>query len=118
MNMNTTSESIDEYIINAPEGSREALRKTRALVQKIAPEAKQSINYGIPTFQMDPKRKFHFGGYDKHIGIYPTPPVVSAFADRLTSYTTAKGSIQLPLNEPIPYDLIEKLAKAALIDKT
>lgn len=115
--MDTNITTINQYISNAPPASQEALKQIRKIIQKVAPTAKESINYGIPTYQLDAKKKMHFGGYAKHVGIYPTPPVVAAFADLLQGYATAKGSIQFQLSEPIPYDLIEQLAKAALVDK-
>lgn len=99
---------IDNYIAQFPKDVQKHLNKIRTIIQKAAPDAKEVIKYGIPTFELN-GNLIHFAAYKKHIGLYPTPPVIVYFAHELASYTTAKGSIVFPLDKPIPFDLIQDI---------
>lgn len=121
----TVPETIDEYIANFPHDIQEILEKIRAVVKAAAPEATEKISYQMPTFFLN-GNLVHFAAFKKHIGLYPTPSGITEFNDELSAYVKAKGSIQFPLDKPIPYDLIgkitafraeENLAKAASVKK-
>jgi uncharacterized protein YdhG (YjbR/CyaY superfamily) len=71
----------------------------------------EAISYQMPTFKLKGKNLVHFAGYKHHIGFYPTPQGMTAFDDELSKYKHAKGSAQFPLDQPMPYDLIEKIVK-------
>jgi len=102
--------NIDEYVSQCPDEINERLTKIRNLIAKLAPEATESISYGIPTFKLN-GNLIHFAGYANHIGLYPGAAAIVEFKDKLKYYKTAKGSIQFPLSGPIPYDLIEEIVK-------
>ncbi len=101
---------IDEYISTFPKEVREVLQKIRKTIHETAPEASEAISYGMPTFKLN-GNLIHFAGWESHIGIYPVPSAVEAFKDELTQYKTAKGSIQFPLDQPFPYDLLKRMVE-------
>ncbi len=103
-------ESIDQYIRQFDEDRQVVLQKIRDIILKNAPEAEERIRYGIPTFYFK-ENLVHFASFKKHIGFYPTPSGISEFSKELSSYKTAKGSVQFPLNRPVPYDLIERIVR-------
>lgn len=105
MNKPTT---IDEYIAPFPPEVSERLSFLRKLAHEIVPNAEEAIKYGIPTFVKD-KNLFHFAGYKNHIGFYPTPKGIEAFEERLQKYPQGKGSVQFPLNEELPVELIRDM---------
>jgi uncharacterized protein YdhG (YjbR/CyaY superfamily) len=102
--------TIDEYIANSPEETKPILSKIRATIRKAAPNAQETINYGIPTFTLN-GNLVHFAGFKSHIGFYPTPSGIERFKNELSKYKGAKGSVQFPLDKPIPYGLITKIVK-------
>ena len=104
------TKTIDEYISNSPAELQPILKKIRATIKKSAPKAIETINYGIPTFTLK-GNLVHFAGFKSHIGFYPTPSGMEKFKKELSPYETAKGSVKFPLDQPIPYDLIEKIVK-------
>lgn len=110
-------ETIDDYISEQSEQVQPILQKIREVINAAAPEASEKISWSMPTFWQN-GNLIHFAAFKNHIGIYPGGEAVKAFADSLTEYKTAKGTIQLPLNKPIPYDLIAEITswKAAKID--
>ena len=106
-----TYKTIDEYIANFPKGVQLILKKLRQTIQKAAPHATEAISYGIPTFKLGNKNLVHFGGFKSHIGFYPAPRGIEAFKKELTEYLGGKGTVQFPLNKPLPYNLITKIVK-------
>lgn len=100
--------TIDEYISEYPKSTQVLLASLRHTIRKIAPDAKETINYGIPTFTLH-GNLVHFAAFKKHIGFYPTPSAITAFQKELTPYKTAKGSIQFPIDTALPLDLITKI---------
>ncbi len=106
--MNNASQSIDEFIAQYPEATRKTLEELRQLIKKVAPEASEKISYGIPTFTLH-GNLIHFSAYEKHIGLYPGPGAVVVFAQELEPCDTAKGTIRFPLDQPLPFKLIEKI---------
>ena len=103
-------ETIDEYIALFPKDVQEKLSQIRATISKAAPKAVEAIKYGIPTFVLN-GNLVHFGGYKTHIGFYPGPGGILEFKKELASYKGGKGTIQFPLDEPIPSALITKIVK-------
>ncbi|MCG6144095.1 iron chaperone [Leptospira bandrabouensis] len=102
--------SIDEYIENFPKEVQLVLQKIRKTIQKEAPNATETISYAIPTFVQN-GNLLHFAAFSKHIGFYALPSGNQAFQKEISKYKFGKGSIQFPLNEPIPYPLIKKIVK-------
>lgn len=102
--------SIDAYIAGFPEDVQVILEKIRGIVREAAPEAQEAIKYQIPTFVLN-GNLVHFAAFQKHIGFYPTPSGIEQFKDALSAYHSAKGSVQFPLDSPIPYTLIKKIVK-------
>lgn len=100
--------TIDDYIARFPPEIQAILQKIRQIIHENAPEATETISYQMPTFKMK-RNLVHFAAFQKHIGLYPTPSGIVAFKDELKPYESGKGSIQFPLNQPIPYDLIKKI---------
>ncbi len=108
MNSDSTIQTIDEYIAGFPEDIREILEKVRETIRRAAPEATEKISYQMPTFYLN-GNLVHFAAFKKHIGLYPAPSGVEAFQEELAPYVKAKGSIQFPLDKPIPCDLIARI---------
>jgi len=104
----TTANAIDVYIANFPKDVQEILERLRATIRKAAPNAEETINYGIPTFTLK-GNLVHFAGFKNHIGFYPTPSGIEKFKKELSVYEGAKGSVKFPLDKPIPYGLIGKI---------
>ena len=100
--------SITEYINAAPKGARKKLRELRACIRASAPGAKESLKWGMPAFSYR-RILVTFAVFQHHIGFYPTPSAVRAFAKDLSKFATAKGSIQFPLEKPLPLPIIRKI---------
>ena len=107
----TKQTNIDTYISTFPKDVQEILEKIRKLIHEEAPEAEEAISYGMPTFKLNGKNLVHFAGWQKHIGFYPTPSGIESFQQELAPYAGSKGSIQFPLDKPIPFELIRKIVK-------
>jgi uncharacterized protein YdhG (YjbR/CyaY superfamily) len=101
--------TIDEYIKTFPEDVQGILERMRQTIRKAAPEAAEAIRYQMPTFKLNGKNLVHFAGYKNHIGFYPVPSGIKAFKKELSRYKGGKGSVQFPLDKPIPYDLVRKI---------
>jgi uncharacterized protein YdhG (YjbR/CyaY superfamily) len=102
--------TVDEYIAAFPPRVRKTLEQVRTTIRKAAPEAEEAMKYGIPTFTLG-GNLVHFGAFKTHIGFYPTPSGVEAFRKELAAYEGAKGSVQFPLDTPMPLGLIERIVK-------
>jgi uncharacterized protein YdhG (YjbR/CyaY superfamily) len=107
--------SIDEYIAGFPSDVQAILEQIRQTVARAAPEATEKISYQMPTFFLN-GNLVHFAAYKNHIGFYPAPRAIEAFQSELSKYKGAKGSVQFPLNQPIPFDLIAKIVKFRVAD--
>lgn len=110
MNKTEKPKSIEEYIESAPEKAQIRLREMLGCLRKAAPEAEEAIKWGSPALSYG-TILFIFAAYKKHISLFPTPPVIKAFSKDLKQFKTSSSTIQFPLDEPLPIDLIEKLAK-------
>ncbi len=102
--------SVDEYILQFPNEVQEILQELRRLVKDTAPEAEEKISYQMPTYYLH-GNLVHFAAYKNHIGFYPTPTGIEAFKDELSNYKGAKGSVQFPINKPMPFGLIRKIVE-------
>ena len=105
-----TFSTINEYISEFPEEIRFKLEQIREIIQQAAPEAKEAIRYGMPTFVLN-GNLVHFAAYKNHIGFYPAPSGIDAYLDELAVYRTGKGTIQFPIDQPIPFNLIKKVVE-------
>jgi len=103
--------TIDEYIETFPKEVQPILEKVRQTIRKAAPNAVESISYQMPTFKLNGKGLVYFAGYKNHIGFYPIPSGVEAFKKELSRYEQGKGSVQFPLDEPVPYDLVRRIVQ-------
>ena len=103
--------NIDEYIAGFPKGIQKILKRLRAEIKRVAPKAEETIAYGIPTFDLSGIHLVHFAAFKKHIGFYPTPSGILAFKNELSMYKGAKGSVQFPIDKPLPFDLITKIVR-------
>jgi uncharacterized protein YdhG (YjbR/CyaY superfamily) len=104
---------IDEYISRFTGETKERLQKITKLIRETAPDATETISYGIPTYNQW-ENLVHFAGYKKHIGFYPTPSGIEAFREKLSAYEVSKGTIKFPHDKPIPYDLIKQIVEYRL----
>jgi len=102
--------NINAFIADFPEEVQKILEQIRETIQQAAPDATEAIKYGMPTFVLN-GNLVHFAAYKNHIGFYPAPTGIEAFIDELAPYRTGKGTIQFPIGQPIPFDLIEKVVK-------
>lgn len=100
---------IDGYIAGFSAEVRGRLEEIRAIVRTTAPDAVETISYAIPTFDLDGEHLVHFAGFKNHVGFYPIPSGMEAFKEELSAYKTGKGSVQFPLDEPLPADLIRRI---------
>jgi uncharacterized protein YdhG (YjbR/CyaY superfamily) len=102
--------TIDQYIGTFPEDVRTILNELRRAIKEAAPEAEETINYQIPTFTLH-GNLVHFAAFQNHIGFYPTPSGMEAFQKELSSYKGAKGSVQFPIDQPLPLTLIRRIVE-------
>ena len=102
---------IDDYIAGFPPETQGILQQVRATIQAAAPAATETISYAIPTFDLGKKHLVHFAGFSSHIGFYPTPSGMAAFEEELKPYKRAKGSVQFPLNQPMPLELLQRMVE-------
>jgi uncharacterized protein YdhG (YjbR/CyaY superfamily) len=108
--MREKSGTIDEYIATFPKETGKILETIRQTIHQAAPDATEAIAYGIPTFRQN-GNLVHFAAFKNHIGFFPTSSGVAAFRDRLSSYSLSKGTVRFPLDQPIPYDLVEEITR-------
>lgn len=107
--------SIDEYISKFSPEIQEILETIRKVIKESASEAEEKISYQMPTFVLH-GNLVHFAAFKNHIGFYPTPSGINAFQVELSEYKGAKGSVQFPLNKPIPYHLISEIVKVRVAE--
>lgn len=105
-----TFQTIDEYINLFPKDVQKTLEHVRQAIKKSAPEAQETINYQIPTFKLN-GNLVHFAAFKNHIGFYPAPSGLKAFEKELFKYKSSKGSVQFPLDKPMPITLIKNIVK-------
>ncbi|WP_330389206.1 iron chaperone [Parasporobacterium paucivorans] len=102
--------TVDEYISGFPKEVQEILQNIRQVIKETVPGAEEKISYRMPAYYYKGVLVY-FAAYEKHIGFYPIPSGVLAFRDKLAGYKKAKGSVQFPINKPIPYELIREIVR-------
>lgn len=102
------AKTIDEYLSTYPQKTQAILQNLREFIQKEAPEATEAMSYGIPTFKLN-GNLVHFGAYEHHIGFYPGSKAMQVFKQEMKQYKTSKGTLQLPIDEALPFDLLKKI---------
>jgi len=105
--------SIDQYISEAPQEVQERLHKLRGVIKAEVPDAEERIAYAMPTFSQN-GNLVHFAYFKNHIGFFPAPSGIENFKDELAKYKTSKGTVQFPLNEEIPMDLVREIVRFRL----
>jgi uncharacterized protein YdhG (YjbR/CyaY superfamily) len=101
----------DEYIAGFPKETQQILQKIRTTIKKAVPQSEEIISYAMPAFSLNKKVLVYFAGYKNHIGFYATPSGHKEFEEALSKYKQGKGSVQFPLNQLIPYDLIKRIVE-------
>jgi uncharacterized protein YdhG (YjbR/CyaY superfamily) len=109
--MNSKPTSVDTYIDGFPTTTQAVLKQLRKLIKKTAADAEETIAYGMPAYKLNGKPLVYFAGYNQHVGFYATPTGHEKFAKELSKFKQGKGSVQFPLNEPMPLNLIERIVK-------
>ena len=104
------AKNFDEYAGRFPKNVQQRLRTMRQTIRKAAPKATETISYGMPAFRLD-GILVSFGAYTGHIGFYPGASGIAAFKDDVSRYTSAKGSVQFPFDEPLPLALVTRIVK-------
>src|SRR3990172_10872995 len=112
----TNYQNIDEYIKEFPTDIQKILQIVRKTIRKAAPNAVEGISYQMPTFKLKGKNLVHFAAFKNHIGFYPIPSGIEAFKKELSSYKQGKGSVQFPMDKPIPYDLVKKIVNYRVME--
>jgi len=102
--------TVDEYVTSAPKEVQVKLREMRSCISKVAPGATESLKWGMPAFSYK-RILVTYAFFKHHIGYYPTPSAIKAFTKELSGYKTAAGSIQFPLDQPLPLNLISMIAE-------
>lgn len=102
--------SVQTYIAQFPPSTRKLLQQVRKAVREAAPDAEETISYNIPTFRYH-GNLVHFAAWKDHIGFYPTSSGIKAFAEELAKYETSRGTVQFPMDRPLPIGLIKKLTR-------
>jgi uncharacterized protein YdhG (YjbR/CyaY superfamily) len=108
--MNTKFQTVDEYIATFPPKTKKFLKDIRAAIKQAAPQAEETISYNMPAFRLQ-GMLIWYAGYKEHIGIYPKTAVIQVFKNDLGEYKLSKGTIQFPLDQPLPLDLITRIVK-------
>ena len=107
-----TAGSVDEYIAGFPAETRKLLEELRALIRSVAPEVTERISYGIPTFDLEGHYLVYIAGFKKHVSLYPvTADLTAALGEEVEPYKKGKGTVQFPLGQPLPTDLIRRIVE-------
>jgi uncharacterized protein YdhG (YjbR/CyaY superfamily) len=109
-----TSATIDDHLAGCTPSTRRLLQQLRRTIKAAAPGSTETIRYGIPTVQLNGKNLVHFAGYEHHIGFYPGSKPIEAFRSELRGYTTSRGTVQLPVDRPLPLALVKKMVRYAM----
>ncbi|RQO73942.1 hypothetical protein DBR43_00605 [Pedobacter sp. KBW06] len=106
--------NIAEYIAGFPAEVQVLLEQIRETIKEVVPDAEETISYAIPAFRINKKNLVYFAAFKKHIGLYPAPTTLEEFKVDFEPYKTSKGTVQFPLNQPVPLDLIRKIVRHLL----
>jgi len=114
--MQPKPKNVKEYIAGFPKEARERMEQMRALIKEAAPDAKEMISYGMPGYKLCGKPLVYFAAYKNHIGFYATPTGHEMFEKDLSPYKQGKGSVQFPLDEKFPIELIKKIVAFRVVE--
>jgi len=105
--------NVDEYLENFNDSTKQKLESIRELMKQLVPDNQEKISYGIPTATLDGKYLVYFAGYDKHVSVYPIPPVHDeALQESINTYQAGQGTLKFPLDKPLPFDFIKEIILA------
>lgn len=107
----TASTPVDDYLAGYDGDVHDRLLAMRETIRVTAPDAVESMAYGMPAYKLDKKPLVYFAGYDHHVGFYATPNGHEAFAEEFAAYKQGKGSVQFPHTEPLPLDLVRRVVE-------
>jgi uncharacterized protein YdhG (YjbR/CyaY superfamily) len=110
-------ETVDEYIASYPEDVRTILEQVRHSIRGVVPDGEETISYQIPTVKVDGRSLIHFAAWKHHLSVYPVPGEDEALVRELAPHLAAKGTLKFPYDMPIPYPLIERVARALLAQR-
>lgn len=108
--MATQFATVDEYVGSFPVDVQAVLEEVRRRIRSVLPAAQEAIRYDIPTFRVNGDNVVHFAGWKRHISVYPVPASDEAFQREIEPFRAGKGTLKFPLDQPIPYYLIERVA--------
>ena len=114
--MKTECKDFEAYIVNFPEEIQELLNQLRAAIRQTAADAQESISYGMPAFKLNGKPLVYFAAFKNHIGFYATPTGHKEFENELSKYKQGKGSVQFPINQPLPLELIQRITQFRVME--
>ena len=103
--------TMDEYIAKFPKNVRDVLEELMRVIRESAPKAEETISYGMPAFKLNGKSLVFFAAWKNHVGFYPGSSAIEAYKKELSPYKQSKGTVQFPLDKPIPFDLVKKIVK-------
>lgn len=103
--------AVDNYILNHKDLAQKAMKEIRSIIINEAPKAIESISYAMPAYKLNGKPLIYFAAFEHHLGIYATPAGHEALSEELKNYKQGKGSVQFPLSEKMPYELIKKIVQ-------
>lgn len=106
-----TPKSVAGYIAVSPTSTKVKLQQLRSLIRETVPDAEEMISYAMPAYKLRGKPLVYFAAFAHHIGFYPTSSPITKFKNSLAGFTHAKGSVQFPLDKPIPTALVKKMVK-------
>lgn len=109
--MQHNNSEVESYIDQFEGETKKRLRTLRELIHREAPEAQEGIMYGLVGYKLNKKPLVYFGGFTNHIGFYATPQGHKAFEKELAAYKQGKGSVQFPLDRPLPVELIKRMVQ-------
>lgn len=110
--------TIDAYIALFPEDVQEKLQEMRRVIHEEAPDAVEAISYQIPTFKLHGKNLVHFAAFKDHLSFFPTSSPIEPFKEKLSPYKTSRGTIQFPIDQSIPFDLIREIVQFRVKEST
>ncbi len=110
--------TVDEYISSFPGNIQSLLKMMRETIRKAAPGAEESIAYGMPAYKTNKRPLVYFAGFNSHIGFYATPTGHSEFSAELSRYKQGKGSVQFPIDEPLPLELVSMIVKFRVLENS
>ena len=110
--------TIDEYISSFPDEVQKVLERIRRIIRQVVPEGEETISYHIPTVKFNGRYLVYFAGHKSHVALYPVPKADEPFDQEMRDYRSGKGTLRFPLNKPIPYDLIERVVRLLLSQRS